>query len=451
MKPSTAEPLGAERWLGNPIRLAILAGVAVLVATAATSIGSIELLSAGGIDEADLDVLLREGTLSLLWAVATPLFLWLAVRLARALRPWPLLVAAHLCVALVVGSLFLCAEIKLVELEQTPEQTEAYAQRVQAREDRVASLREEGIAPEERRERGDRGEFRGDFRGDRGQPPGGRFGPPRRWRGAGAGLTLATGDLVADFKRRFPFRVPRYALVYFSLVGIGLGIRAYLNGRRQERRAARLQEDLSQARLEALRGQLHPHFLFNSLHSVGGLIRTSRGDDALTALASIGDLLRTSLDAQPEQFVPLEEELELIERYLEVESLRLGDRLRVTVDVPPALLPAEVPTFIAQPLVENAIKHAVANRASGGSIVLRAFHEDGVRLILEVQDDGPGYAPEAGHKGVGIQHVRQRLEALFGEKASLQVATRESGGTCARLTLPLDDLEDLARAEQEPS
>lgn len=434
-----AQVSGAERWLRSPIRLALLAGLAVVIATAATSIGAMELGSAGGIDEADVDVLRREGTLSLLWALATPVFLWVALKLSRAVKAWPLLLAAHIVISLVAGSLFLCAEIKLVEWGQTAEQTEAYAGFVAAREERSAAFRRDDPPPR-------RPEGRGGAEG-RGGPEGrgaeGRPGPRRRWRGRSAGLTLATGDLGADFGRRFPLRVPRYALVYLSLVGIGLGIRAFLNGRTQERHAARLEQDLARARLEALRGQLHPHFLFNSLHSVGGLIRTSRGDDALTALASIGDLLRTSLDAQPEQFVPLEREVELIERYLEVESLRLGDRLKITLDVPEALLPAEVPTFIAQPLVENAIKHAVANRANGGAITLRASQEMGVRLILEVEDDGPGFAPRSGHQGVGISHVRQRLEALFGETASLDVATRDEGGTRARLTLPLDDLDDL--------
>lgn len=256
-----------------------------------------------------------------------------------------------------------------------------------------------------------------------------------------AGFNISTGDLVADFKRRWPLRLPRYALVYFALIGIGLGIRAFLNGRLQERHAAQLEADLSRARLDALKGQLHPHFLFNSLHSVGGLIRTSRSADALTAIASIGDLLRTSLDAEPEQFVPLEREVELIERYLDVESLRLGDRLRITIDVPEPLLPAEVPTFIAQPLVENAIKHAIASRASGGSVVFRARAEDGVRLILDIEDDGPGFQPKAGHAGVGIAHVTERLEALFGDAARLDIGSMPGGGTRARLTLPLDDVE----------
>ena len=437
----TPQTFGAERWLGSPIRLAILAGIAVVVATAATSIGTIELRSAGGIDEGDIDVLRREGALSLLWALATPAFLWIAVRLGRALRPWPLLIAAHAATALIVGSLFLCAEIKLVETGQTKEQTERYAQYIKSREDRSTAFRRDEGGRGERPERGPRGERPGSGRdGD------GRMAPHRRWRGRSAGLTQASGNLGADFRRRFPLRVPRYALVYFFLVGIGLGIRAYLNGRRQERHAARLERDLAHARLAALRGQLHPHFLFNALHSVGGLIRTSRGDDALTALASIGDLLRTSLDAQPEQFVPLEREVELIRRYLEVESLRLGDRLKILVDVPSGLLPAEVPTFIAQPLVENAIKHAVANRANGGAITFRARQEEGLRLILEVEDDGPGFHPNADHQGVGITHARQRLEALFGASASLDVETRNEGGTRARLTLPLDDLEEMNEA-----
>ncbi|QDV07754.1 Sensor histidine kinase YehU [Planctomycetes bacterium Poly30] len=464
---SGCAPLGAhpaadvELWLSSPIRLALLAIVAILLATLATSIGEIELVSAGGMDERDVDVLWRQGLLWTLWAVVTPPLLWVAIRMGRFISHWPLLVLAHLILATIVGAAFLCAEIAVIEAGQTAEETASFARGVRWSEERGDGERdsrrrrdgrtpgegdlaaaEPGTSPPDRPIEEGRSSDNGFANRPPGRPPTGPM-SRRRWMRRVASFNISTGDLRADFERRWPLRVPRYALVYFSLIGIGLGIRAFLNGRLQERHAARLESDLSRARLDALKGQLHPHFLFNSLHSVGGLIRTSRGDDALTALASIGDLLRTSLDAEPEQFVPLEREIELIRRYLDVETLRLGDRLKITIDVPPELLPAEVPTFIAQPLVENAIKHAVASRSGGGSVLLRARAEDGVRLILDVEDDGPGYAPRAGHAGVGISHVTQRLEALFGGAATLEVGSMPAGsaGTRARLTLPLDDID----------
>ncbi|MFT6109515.1 MAG: signal transduction histidine kinase [Planctomycetota bacterium] len=473
---------GAELWLSSPIRLAILAGAVVLLATLATAIGEIELLSAGGIDQRDIHVLVRQVVIWTLWALAAPALLWAAVGLGRRLPHWSLILGAHLALALFMGSLFLCAEIEIIEASQSEAKTQDFARVIQwmaSREEggrrgegpdsqlrggmeqnrlaREAEFRAQdppapptspgGTAAENetdrepsRRRGGRRGEPRSSGGGPRaeGGPPRSRGGWSRT-----AGWSVSTGSLTADFRRRWPLRVPRYALVYFAVIGIGLGIRSFLSGRSQERLNARLEADLARARLDALKGQLHPHFLFNSLHSVGGLIRTSRPDDALTALASIGDLLRTSLDAKPEQFVPLESEVGLIQRYLDVESLRLGDRLKITIDVPPELMPAEVPTFIAQPLVENAIKHAVAARASGGSITVRARQEGGVRLLLDVLDDGPGYDPKTATPGVGIAHVTERLQALFGDGASLDVQALPEGGTRARLTLPLDDLETL--------
>ncbi|MEM8709874.1 MAG: histidine kinase, partial [Planctomycetota bacterium] len=423
-------------------------------------------------------VLWRQGTLWLLWALMTPPIILLSVRLSKSGLSLPAVLALHVVLGSAVAAGILCAEIALIEAGQTADQTARMARRVQfALEGRGPG---EGRPPGERPANGYRGDperrdpersnserrdsergdpapgerRRGRGRGERpgGERDGGERGPGERFRRDRwlAAMNIATGDLVADFRRRWPLRLPRYLLVYFALIGLGLGIRAFLIGRAQERRTARLEADLNQARLDSLRGQLHPHFLFNSLHSVGGLIRTDRGQDALSALASIGDLLRTSLDAKPEQFVPLSREIELVERYLAVESLRLGDRLSVTLDVPEELREAEVPAFIAQPLVENAIKHAIASRTDGGALIVRAAARDGVQLILEVEDDGPGYRPKPGHEGVGLKHVRARLEALFAEDAALEIEDAQGGGVVARLILPLDDLEEGDPEEAGP-
>lgn len=283
----------------------------------------------------------------------------------------------------------------------------------------------------------------------------------RRGRGdrrRGGGLTAATGfvtgDVLLDFERRWTLRVPRYALIYFALIGLGLGARAFLVGRTKDReaaalelRASQLQAALTSAQLSALKGQLHPHFLFNALHSVGGMIRAEQPAEALSALARVGDLLRTSLDAGPEQFVTLAREIELAERYLEVEQLRLGDRLRLELYIPAELAAAEVPAFITQPLVENAIKHGVAVSKHGGTVRLRATaNDDGTQLLIDIEDDGPGFQPGS-PDGVGLEHVRTRLATLFEDEASFKIGAMEAGGTRAQVRIPLDDLEPEHPAE----
>jgi len=502
---ASSERVGTlERWLRSPRRLALLVAVTAVVATLATSLGEIELQRAAGFDEEPGDVLWLSGATSLGWALAAWPTILLARALVRARLPLPAIAAIHLAVAGAAGCVFLVGEIRVQQWIQGEEET-ASAARFVAWQERsmerdaafLAMTPEEREAFMERMRRG-RGRGRGDGRrrngdradsdrsssgesGERGgadspqPPPGdgeraeedGRRGDDgaRRGERSGRGATggweflsrtrpattvnLATGDLAADFERRWPLRVPRYGLVYLAIVGLGLGVRAYLTGRDREReagalqlRAAELESALTQARLDALRGQLHPHFLFNALHSVGGLIRAGQRPEALTALDSIGDLLRTSLDAGGEQFVTLERELDLVRRYLGVETLRLGDRLVTRVEAPDELLECEVPAFITQPLVENAVKHGVAPRPTGGTVSVRAFALDADTLVIEIEDDGAGLGGgvPARSGGVGVGHVRERLATLFEDAAALEFTAGADGrGTVARLTLPRDD------------
>ena len=191
--------------------------------------------------------------------------------------------------------------------------------------------------------------------------------------------------------------------------------------------------------MTSLRSQLHPHFLFNALHSVGGLIRSDAPGHALTALDQIGDLLRTSLDAGGEQFVPLGREFELVRRYLDVEALRLGEKLRVELVSDPALEECEVPAFITQPLVENAVKHGVTRRTGGGLVAITARAIEGEILEIIIENEGPA-PPAAPDEGIGLAHVRTRLETLFEGAGSLHLEERsEAEGARAVLRLPLDD------------
>ncbi len=474
-----------ESWLRSPLRLAILLAIATVIATAATSFGEVELRRAWGGGPEERDLVLRQGVVWLAWALLVLPLSALAGAIARRAKGWPAALACHVPIAALVASLFLVLENSLTAWAQGPERTQQFRERVLGQDDPRSTRRRppwerpelrdtelrasapgrpeaegqadprleaaepptEGAVTTERTARPDgrEGRDRGDSRRGRGD-----------WRRRTWMVGFVTGDVLLDFQRRWTLRVPRYALIYFAVIGLGLGARSFLVGRARERKAAALELQTSQlesaltaAQLTALKSQLHPHFLFNALHSVGGMIRTERSAEALGALARIGDLLRTSLDAGPEQFVSLGREIELAERYLEVEQMRLGDRLKVDLEVAPALTAAEVPAFITQPLVENAVKHGIATSSEGGTVRLRASASaDGTRMRIDIEDDGAGVV-EGSPDGVGLQNVRSRLRALFEADAKLEVELLEEGGTRARITLPLDDLEPLPGAAED--
>lgn len=206
---------------------------------------------------------------------------------------------------------------------------------------------------------------------------------------------------------------------------------------RQERQALQLKASLAEARLAALHHQLHPHFLFNALNTIGMLIRQSRPDDALTMLAAFGGLMRDLLRESPDHEVSLTEELDFVRRYLEVERMRFPDRLdiAVTCDAPGDL---RVPALILQPLVENAVRHGVARQAARGRIAVTARNA-GAALELVVEDNGPGLAgpPAPGLPGgVGLANVRARLAHHYGEAAELRVTDGPRGGVTAMVRLP---------------
>lgn len=198
-------------------------------------------------------------------------------------------------------------------------------------------------------------------------------------------------------------------------------------------RLSQQRELLAQAQLAALRLQLEPHFIFNALNAVTGLIREKRDDQAIATIAALGDLLRRVTDRSERQLVALEDELEFIGKYLEIQQVRFGERLVCQLDVPAALRRAMVPDLVLQPLVENAIKHGIARRARGGAVRVDAARAGEV-LTLTVFNDGPPLAPGAAD-GVGLSNTRRRLQALFGEAQS--IALRDvPPGVLATITLP---------------
>lgn len=198
--------------------------------------------------------------------------------------------------------------------------------------------------------------------------------------------------------------------------------------------ASRLEAQLFQAQNQALRMQLQPHFLFNTLHSIATLMHTDV-ESADRMVTRLGDLLRLSLERSGEQEVSLGQELAFLGAYLEIEHIRFKDRLRVTIEVPEALKEALLPTFILQPLVENALKHGFAKRSQGGTVAIRARAEGG-SLRLEVEDDGDG-PPSRHEEGVGLRSIRERLHLLYGGLARFTFDGLPGRGTLAAMTLPL--------------
>jgi hypothetical protein len=206
---------------------------------------------------------------------------------------------------------------------------------------------------------------------------------------------------------------------------------------RQTAETARLNEELSKAQLAALRGQMEPHFIYNTLNSIAGLVRDERGGAAVSMLVGLSEFLRrASADSHRSQ-VTLAEEVEYLQRYLDLQKVRFGDRLRVNVAIPTELLRAQVPSLLLQPLVENAIKHGIAKRVVGGDLRVAGACHDG-NLCLSIYNDGPSPPPnwEATQTGVGIGNLRSRLQILHGSGSDLQLRRADPDGTEVVVTLP---------------
>ena len=206
-----------------------------------------------------------------------------------------------------------------------------------------------------------------------------------------------------------------------------------------ERKAARFARAAQSAELRALRYQVNPHFLFNTLNSLSALVMRGRRDEAETMIMNLSTFYRTSLSGEPSEDVDLAEEIELQKLYLDIEAVRFPERLRVKIDFPDVLANAAVPGLILQPLVENAIKHGVS-RTNRPVLIALSAAEAGGRLILSVTDDGPGYATDKDKDqshGIGLANVRDRLAARFGDRSSMTYGPTPNAGFSVRLILPL--------------
>ena len=283
------------------------------------------------------------------------------------------------------------------------------------------------------------------------QPPRGRRGPPVTWR---TGLTRLwfLDDLI----------------VYFAVLATGIArdIFARYRARHDETvrltaQAAQLQAQLAEARLAVLSAQLNPHFLFNTLHAVSSLVeRDPRGVRRM--IARLSELLRVTLEGTSEQEIPLSRELELLRLYLDIMEVRFQGKLTLDIDPDDDVKDALVPSFVLQPLVENAVMHGVSNVDGTGRIELRA-HRSGDDLVITVRDNGPGLDAQPslagapvehprgpGSGGVGLRTTRARLEQLYGTEHKLSLRPAAEGGTVAEVVLPYHTATDL-HAEAVPA
>ncbi len=243
--------------------------------------------------------------------------------------------------------------------------------------------------------------------------------------------------------------IPWGTFMYFTTLGCIHAIGYFVEARQREAQAARLAAQVAEARLSALRMQLHPHFLFNSLNAITVLVRDQDTASAARMLDLLSDVLRQVLRTDRAHETSLDDELRFLERYLAIEQVRFSDRLKVRFDIDDALLGAAVPAFVLQPLVENALRHGIARRADGGAVEIHARREDDM-LVLVVSDDGPG--PDAGPSpltgnGLGLSNTRERLTTLYGDRASLVLAARSEvgpAGTVATIRLPYREMPPTA-------
>ena len=223
-------------------------------------------------------------------------------------------------------------------------------------------------------------------------------------------------------------------LTYWVLIGLRHAVDYYRKYQDRELKATQLEARLAQAQLQVLKMQLQPHFLFNTLHAISALVHKD-AEAADRMINRLAEFLRLTLESVGVQEVSLQGELESLDKYLEIEQVRFGSRLTVHRSVAWETLDVLVPNLILQPLVENAVRHSIAPRASGGRIEILARREEG-NLVLEVLDDGPGSRTAPLSEGVGLTNTRARLQQLYGSAQSMDLRTEPGGGFGVRLTLP---------------
>ena len=227
-----------------------------------------------------------------------------------------------------------------------------------------------------------------------------------------------------------------FTMLAWSVLYIGIRYYAALQAERE--RSLRAEANAHQAQLEALRYQINPHFLFNSLNAVSTLVTERRNDEAARMLSRVSDFLRLTLSAPVRDEVALAEEIDYVTQYLDIERVRFGDRLRVEIDIASDVWEAVVPPFVLQPLIENAVRHAIAPRESGGAITIEGGRS-GDTLRVSIVDDGPGLGEGSQSNGngrIGLTNTRDRLRVLYGDRGQLALVNVPGGGTRATVEIP---------------
>ncbi|HKP87646.1 MAG TPA: histidine kinase [Blastocatellia bacterium] len=266
-------------------------------------------------------------------------------------------------------------------------------------------------------------------------------------------LTRAFRDLLFMyfvFPPKYPFSISKLffnvylffdygSMIYWLIFLVSFAFNYYRRYRGGEIRASRLEAQLAQAELQALKMQLHPHFLFNTLHSISALVRKDP-DGADKMIARLGDFLRLTLDSARAQEVSLEQELEFLKCYLDIERLRFKDRLTVNMKIEQQALNARLPNLILQPIVENAIRHGIAPRTQPGHIEIEARRFNGI-LHVQVTDNGPGIQSNGNtgrilKEGIGLSNTQARLQQLYGAEQRLDLANTAKGGLTVILEIP---------------
>jgi anti-sigma regulatory factor (Ser/Thr protein kinase) len=267
---------------------------------------------------------------------------------------------------------------------------------------------------------------------------------------------IASGSFAPEFWARYPEVLPyikgssmgNLSLMVTFYAVIVFAFQTYFSRLRyaeDEKRTAQLRSELVQAQLQALKMQIQPHFLFNTLNSISSLVLTNP-PQAHQMIAQLGDFLRLTLDYGQDQIVTLAEELRFLRSYLEIEQIRFSDRLKVNFDIEPEVLSVMVPHMVLQPIVENSIKHAVSHRKNGGFIEIKAGKLEG-KLRLQIKDNGSGEEARIMNSkkeekdespGTGLVNVQNRLKHFYDNNAGFEILNRENEGTTVTLVVPLD-------------
>ena len=248
--------------------------------------------------------------------------------------------------------------------------------------------------------------------------------------------SIGLRDLAGWIMVTLPFGV----VVYLSITGMAHSIWYFAESNDREVQLARLAEQLSTAKFAALQAQVNPHFLFNTLNTIAVLVRDDNRTGAVHIIEQLSELLRHTLGRHRANEVRLDDELDLIRQYLEIERARFPDRLRPVFEIDPFVISAAIPSFALQHLIENAVRHGVAKSTQAGDLRITA-RRSGDRLVVSVSDDGPGIdAGAASLKGHGLENTHERLRALYGDSGSLTVQRGDASGTVATLQIPYRDL-----------